>query len=107
MTEQVQQRDPGDYLFKFQFFVHELSLLKDYFNIAKPAIALRFLDFPTLIIEGRLIKSHSILGQLLSTGRLKFNQGKKCNFKMHSDDLAKALVSKPFFLMFIDASQHK
>ena len=48
------ERDPGDYLFKFQFFVHELTLLKDFFNIAKPAIAIRFLDFPTLIIEGKV-----------------------------------------------------
>ena len=106
MTEQ-QAREAGEYLFKFQFFVHELSLLKDYFNVAKPAIALRFLDFPTLIIEGKAANTQSDVGQLLSTGRLKFNQGKKCNFKMHSDDLAKALTNKPFFLMFIDASQHK
>ena len=44
---------------------------------------------------------------MLSTGKLKFSQGKKCNFKMHSDDLSKALLNKPFFLMFIDASTQK
>ena len=59
-----QSREPGDYFFKFQFFVHECILLKDFFNIAKPAIALRFLDFPTLILEGQLNQS---------TGRLRFS----------------------------------
>jgi hypothetical protein len=28
-----QQRSPGDYYFKFQFFVHECILLKDFFNV--------------------------------------------------------------------------
>ena len=45
-------RDAGDYFFKFQFFIHECQLLRDFFNIARPAIALRFLDFPTIILEG-------------------------------------------------------
>lgn len=48
------QRQSGDYFFKFQFFVHECLLLKDFYNVTKPAIALRFLDFPTLILEGQL-----------------------------------------------------
>lgn len=48
----VEERLPGDYVFKFQFFVHECALTKDFFNIQKPAIAIRFLDFPTLIMEG-------------------------------------------------------
>jgi hypothetical protein len=87
----------GEYIFKFQFFVHECLLLKDFFDISKPAVAFRFLDFPTLILEG----------QLLSTGRLRFGLGKKCNFKVHSGDLERALLNKPFFLMFIDASSHK
>lgn len=52
MAAAVEEKVEGDYLFKFQFFVHECALTKDFFNISKPAIALRFLDFPTLIIEG-------------------------------------------------------
>lgn len=46
-------REPGDYFFKFQFFIHHLSLTKDLYNVAKPAIAIRFLDFPTLIVHGK------------------------------------------------------
>ena len=38
---------------------------------------------------------------------LKFSQGKKCNFKMNSFDLKKSLETKPFFVMFIDASESK
>ena len=58
----TQQKIAGDYYFKFQFFVHECSLQKDYFNIVKPAIAIRFLDFPTLIIDGTAIISISCVG---------------------------------------------
>ena len=46
-------REAGDYFFKFQFFVHHASLSKDLYNVAKPAIAIRFLDFPTLIVHGK------------------------------------------------------
>jgi len=42
-----------------------------------------------------------------STGRLRFGQGKKCNFQMNSEELGKALATKPFFVMFIDASSNK
>ena len=90
----MEERIPGEYLFKFQFFVHECSLLKDFYSVQRPALALRFLDFPTLILEASLSQD----------GRLSFSQGKKCNFKMHSEDLRKSLLSKPFYLMFIDAN---
>jgi hypothetical protein len=70
-------RPAGEYFFKFQFFVHQVTLTKDFFNIEKPAIAIRFLDFPTLIIHG----------QLGSDGRLIFSKGKSTSFRMHSDTL--------------------
>jgi len=90
----MEERLPGDYLFKFQFFVHDCSLAKDFYNIEKPALAIRFLDFPTLVLPGKLT----------STGFLKFGSGKKCNFKMHSEELRSALLNKPFFVMFLDAA---
>jgi hypothetical protein len=74
-------RPPGEYFFKFQFFVHQATLAKDFFNIEKPAIAIRFLDFPTLVIHG----------ELQSNGLLVFNKGKSTSFKMHSDTLKSAL----------------
>lgn len=56
----VEERVSGDYLFKFQFFVHECSLTKDFYNVVKPCLALRFLDFPTLIIEGIFLPTHHL-----------------------------------------------
>jgi len=47
------EREPGEYFFKFQFFVHQVALTKDFFNITKPAVAIRFLDFPTMVIHGK------------------------------------------------------
>ena len=75
-------RVPGEYFFKFQFFVHELTMTKDFFNVHKPAVAIRFLDFPTLIIHG----------EMLADGRLAFGKGKSTSFKMHSDDLQAGLL---------------
>lgn len=91
----VEERLPGDYFFKFQFFVHEAQLGKDLYNVAKPTIAIRFLDFPTLLIPGNL----------LGNGQLTFGSGKKCSFKMHSVALHQALLNKPFFVMFIDSDE--
>jgi hypothetical protein len=72
-------------------------MTKDFFNIEKPSIAIRFLDFPTLVIPG----------ELGSDGRLAFNKGKSTSFKMHSETLKTALQSKPFYVMFIDANTQK
>ena len=85
-------RQPGEYFFKFQFFVHNVNLIKDFFDVTRPAIAIRFLDFPTLVIHG----------DLLPDGRLSFNKGKSTTFHMHSEDLKPALENKPFYVMFID-----
>ena len=74
-----------------------MSLTKDFYNVTKPAIAIRFLDFPTLIIHGELTKD----------GRLHFEKGKTTKFKMHSEDLRAGLLTKPFFVMFIDAETTK
>lgn len=87
-------RPAGDYFFKFQFFVHQVTLTKDFFNIEQPAIAIRFLDFPTLVIHG----------EVNSNGLLQFSKGKSTSFKMNSDTLRAALASKPFYVMFIDAN---
>ncbi len=101
------ERLTGDYLFKFQFFVHECALTKDFFNIAKPALALRFLDFPTLILDGNPLSPLTLIGSISQSNQLVFAGGKKCNFKMNSEELREALSNKPFFIMFIDAQPNK
>lgn len=77
--------------------MHQLALTKDFFNVHRPAVAIRFLDFPTLIIHGELSKD----------GRVVFAKGKTTSFKMHSEDLRAALLTKPFYVMFIDSSGGK
>ena len=44
-----------------------------------------------------------IPGTLLSTGHLRFNLGKKCQFKMNTSLLREALDNRPLFIMFVDA----
>jgi len=43
----------------------------------------------------------------MQDGRLSFAKGKSTSFKMHSEDLRSALLTKPFYVMFIDASSGK
>ena len=74
-----------------------MTLTKDFFNVEKPSIAIRFFDFPTLVIHG----------DLQSNGLLVFNKGKSTSFKMHSETLREALQSKPFYVMFIDSNVAK
>ena len=57
-----------------------------------PAIAIRFLDFPTFVMKARV-----------QGGKLALNTGKKCSFKMHSDDLQGLLLTKPAYVMLVDA----
>jgi hypothetical protein len=47
------------------------------------------------------------VGELTSDGRLIFGNGKTTSFKMHSEDLRAGLLTKPFYVMFIDADAQK
>ena len=86
-------RSPGVYYFWFQFFAHEVHFSKDLYNIKNPAVAIRFLDFPTLLIRATLSPN----------GTIVLGSGKKTSFSMHSEDLYAWLDSKPAFVMFVDA----
>ena len=97
MAAREMDRAPGEYFFKFQFFVHQLTLTKEFANVVKPAVAIRFLDFPTLIIPGHFTADH----------KLAFNKGKCTSFKMDSESLKASLQQKPFYVMFIDSNTEK
>lgn len=72
-------------------------MTKDFYNVLKPAVAVRFLDFPTLVVQG----------DLSPDGLLMFNRGKSTSFKMDSNELKRALETKPFYVMFIDSNPDK
>ena len=94
MSRQIPiDRSPGVYYFCFQFYAHDIHFSKDLFNIKNPAIAIRFLDFPTLLIKATIS----------SNGTIILGSGKKTSFSMHSEDLYAWLDSKPAFVMFVDA----
>jgi hypothetical protein len=40
----------------------------------------------------------------MKDGRLSFGKGKSTSFRMHSEDLKAGLLTKPFFVMFIDSN---
>ena len=76
-------------IFTAEFLIHEVSCSLPY--ISKPAITIRFLEFPTLTIFGQYQK------------KLVFNSGKSCKFSMTVLDLRKALSKYPLYLMLVDA----
>ena len=84
---------PGVYYFWFQFFAHKISFSKDLYNVKNPAIAVRFIDFPTLLIKAKIN----------SDGTIGLESGKKTIFSMHSDDLYGALKARPAMVMLVDA----
>jgi len=84
---------PGVYYFCFQFFAHKINFSKDLYNIKNPAIAVRFIDFPTLLIKAKISDD----------GLLGLESGKKTIFSMHSDDLHTSLQSRPISVMLVDA----
>ena len=73
----VINKAPGVYYFSFQFFAHDIKLSKDFYDVKNPSIAIRFLDFPTLLIKTKI--DHM--------GNIILGAGKKTTFSMHSEDL--------------------
>jgi len=74
--------------FLAEFLVHEVTSTIKY--IAKPALAIRLMDFPTLIIDGRVEE------------RLIFGKGKACKFKLEGEELRQALQRLPLYVMLMD-----
>ena len=95
---EIRERIPGEYIFTYQFYVHALHFAREFRNVARPAMAVRFLDFPSQVIPGTVRPLD---------GSLAFETGKKSSFRAHSDELRKSLTTKPLFCMFVDADpQH-
>lgn len=91
----------GDYMineskpvFLYEFFVFELyvptEILK---SIKQPVLAFRFLDFPTLTVEGKVEENKELIS---------FNQGKNCFFEMELHQLKEYLNNEPLYIMFLD-----
>jgi len=81
------------YIFLIEYFVHE-AVYAHPLNLAKqPALAFRFLDFPTQILHSR------------EPQKLTFKCGKKCRFAMNPAYLRKGLFENPFYVMLVDATK--
>ena len=76
-------------IFTAEFVIHEVSCSLPY--ISKPAITIRFLEFPTLTVFGIYQKT------------LIFNKGKSCKFSMTLTTLRAALRKFPLYVMLVDA----
>lgn len=76
-------------IYTAEFLVHDVQCNVPY--IAKPAITLRFLEFPTLTVFGTVQKT------------IIFNKGKSCKFSMTLTVLRESLKRYPLYVMLVDA----
>uniref|UniRef100_A0AAR2JQF1 Microtubule-associated protein 10 C-terminal domain-containing protein n=1 Tax=Pygocentrus nattereri TaxID=42514 RepID=A0AAR2JQF1_PYGNA len=95
-------------LFSFELFVEKFrcdaaGTVKA--DEVKPAVGVRLLDFPTLLIY-RSDRHQSEPGGLTepSGGSFCFNKGKSCLFKMSLDSLHSQLCNAPLFVMVLDVN---
>ncbi|XP_055083467.1 microtubule-associated protein 10 [Periophthalmus magnuspinnatus] len=87
-------------LFSFELLVDTIQMNIDTKASEELAVALRLLDFPTLIIYQ---PKHKDLNQ--KEGEYTFNRGKACFFKMNMDTLQSHLTSTPLYAMVLDVKE--
>ena len=90
-----------------EVLVHSISDLS--VPCSSPAIAVRFLDFPTLLLRPKLPHDPIDDGTHVpsdQTSRLvKFGAGKSCLFRMSISALEEALLQTPLFAMLVDVGK--
>ena len=89
----------GECLFSLEVIVESVENIC--VSCYKPAIALRLLDFPTVVIRSKR--------QELSTNKTPYEvqSGKSCLFKMEKELLYKRLQNTPLYVMLVDTSSTK
>jgi len=110
-----------DCLFSLEVFIQDIQNLKVTCGI--PAVAFRFLDYPTLLVYFTDIKNiddirkkveynHSTIGEVRNTEQLaalrnslngyNFHKGKSCLFRRDFGDLKNALAEIPLYVTVVD-----
>lgn len=86
-------------LFSLEVIVENVENIR--VSCYKPAIAVRFLDFPTVVIRAER--------QELSTNKTSYEiqSGKSCLFKMDKELLHKRLQNTPLYIMLVDTCSTK
>ena len=89
----------GECLFSLEVIVESVENIC--VSCYKPAIAVRLLDFPTVVIRSKR--------QELSTNKTPYEvqSGKSCLFKMGKELLYKRLQNTPLYVMLVDTSSTK
>ncbi|KAM8952947.1 microtubule-associated protein 10 [Pelodytes ibericus] len=94
-------------LFSLEFLVHEVKL--DSVNIALgqrplPAVAFRFLEFPTVLLYPAPDYEEEEVGADYSPANLhlSFNRGKSCLFRQSLLSLQKLLSHTPLYILLLD-----
>ena len=80
--------------FILEYLIQEVKYGKNLKHVANPALAVRFLDFPTQIIYSRSI----------DPSQLVFFSGKKCKFFTNFAILRDSLQELPLYIMLVDAN---
>lgn len=97
-------------LFSLEFVIDYVRFDCGRGNVLDPVVALRFLDFPTLLISRKDHSSHSAFADIPAEASSQsdeqdkyfFHRGKSCLFKMNLDSLHNHLSNTPLYAMVLD-----
>uniref|UniRef100_A0A8C6TC75 Si:ch1073-266p11.2 n=1 Tax=Neogobius melanostomus TaxID=47308 RepID=A0A8C6TC75_9GOBI len=96
----MQENTQMETLFSFELLVDNINVDRETKVSDELAVALRLLDFPTLIIYQPEHKE--VNGK---EGEHTFSRGKACFFKMNMDSLHRHLSSTPLYAMVLDVKE--
>lgn len=96
--------DEAETLFSFELLVEVIRIERGSKASDELALALRLLDFPTLLINQPSQSSRADTHEH-GEGEHVFNRGKSCFFKMSLDSLHAQLSSSPLYAMVLDVKE--
>lgn len=97
-----QSTDNVETLFVFELLVENIRVEKETEISGELALAVRLLDFPTLLIYPHKKENAQ---QADKPGEYSFNKGKTCFFQMNLNSLHTRLSSSPLYAMVLDVKE--
>ncbi|XP_062286792.1 microtubule-associated protein 10 [Scomber scombrus] len=92
-------------LFSFELLVEYIRIEKEKKVSDELALAVRLLDFPTLLIYQPEQRGDEMKRQKEKRGEYAFNRGKSCVFKMNLHSLHTHLSNSPLYAMLLDVKE--
>ncbi|KAJ4462436.1 putative protocadherin Fat 1/2/3 [Paratrimastix pyriformis] len=97
----MMEPSPGPGLFSLDLYIDSCTLFQHSLPISRPAIAFRFLDFPTVLLYSEV--SAPVPSSRKDLLKYSFRTGKSCLFESTLESLFLTSRSRSLLIMFVDA----